>query len=335
MAVYWFCPKVHGTSCGNFFGHVVFNERYIFASSEMIVFCQRQYLVSTSMSKSAPRFYCLVNSQKSDSSNVFERIDRLQKACESQRINFCALDESKVDFSELPDVSTDDMVFNCARGGFILEQVLLRSKPKSIYRSHGCNGLLPKNSISDVGSERLGVRVPKTIWYCQNDRQKLEKYVAHLGGFPIVLKVGRGFSGVGTLWVPDMKTLRGMADFFTKSDQRFMLRQFIPSNSCERLVVIGDKVIAATSRAVDPMDFRSSSKMELSSSYEPSDEAIELAVRAAKATGYEFAGVDLVYDQSNLTYYCLEVNSPHNFIPVEEITDVDIASAFVEWFVQK
>lgn len=275
-------------------------------------------------------FYCIYNTHVTDSMDLSLRVARLRVAASKLGVDFHELDEAVIDFSQLPAIHHADCLYNVARGAVVLEQYLLRGSPRSIYRNHSAT-VIQNNKLADVAIEAVGIRVPVTIWYGNNDPDMLARYVSHVGGFPVVVKVDRGSSGVGTLFVPDRKTLLPIADFLHSSGHRFAIREFIPAPSSERLVVLADKVIAAATRPLRQDDMRSTIAPSLFAPYEPSENECQLAIAAAHAANYNFAGVDLLTSRVDNKSYVLEVNAPHNFTGTENVAGVDIALRFVRW----
>ncbi|WP_156522700.1 hypothetical protein [Arachidicoccus ginsenosidimutans] len=62
------------------------------------------------------QFYCIYNSQTTDSLNVAARLASLEKACQKYNIQFCLMDEAITDFSNLPVPTEHDGLYNCTRG---------------------------------------------------------------------------------------------------------------------------------------------------------------------------------------------------------------------------
>jgi ribosomal protein S6--L-glutamate ligase len=64
---------------------------------------------------------------------------------------------------------------------------------------------------------------------------------------------------------------------------------------------------------------------------EPDDAVVDLAIRAAKVTGLEIAGVDIIYDRSKEEYIVLEVNGiPAFATPEQEKAGLDFNDRKIE-----
>lgn len=96
-----------------------------------------------------------------------------------------------------------------------------------------------------------------------------------------------------------------------------------------RAYVVGDRVVAAIERN-NPNDFRanianggSAKKYDLTPLQE------EMAVKATKALGLDFAGVDLLFMEADKPILC-EVNSNAQFKGLQDATGIDITDAIFE-----
>ena len=168
------------------------------------------------------------------------------------------------------------------------------------------------------------------------DRARLSDYVQFLGGFPLILKARAGTRGVGTIRVDSWPNLLSTVDFLLSISTRFIMRQYIPNNGTARLVVLGDRVIASEFRDNLANDFRvSATGGEIN--YYPREfdkNCSDLAIAATRLANVETAGVDIILDEADRPYL-LEINFPHNFVPPQQVTGVDIAGLMVKWLRDK
>ena len=277
------------------------------------------------------RVFCLHNSHQTDSTNVRERLARLSERATHFDIELVVVDENSYDFSSKCPCGTDDAVYNVARGAVILEQLFLRSNPKSVYRELPSSGTISNNKLSDTAIDIRGIQTPKTIWYCTNDRRMLRTYVDSLGGFPLVLKAGRGTRGIGVFLAPNWAALLGLVDYFYSIKTRICLREYIPTKSCERHIVLGDSVVASFARPIAENDFRSDGTPTVCLSLDADSEAEELLIRATHASNYLFGGVNIVTNENTGNKYVLEINCPVDIGSVDQICDSDVAGSLVQW----
>ena len=97
---------------------------------------------------------------------------------------------------------------------------------------------------------------------------------------------------------------------------------------------MGNEVVAAMYRYSDSGAFQSNitygGKMK---KYKPSDRECELALRATKAIGLDFAGVDLLFadgDKEDANVVC-EVNSNAHFKNIFDCTGVNVAEQIMQY----
>ena len=280
-------------------------------------------------------FYCLFNSDYSDSKKLEERIISIENACVRTEVRFVSIDESKYDFTELPNVTPLDAIYNCSRGSLLLEQQMLRNNPRTVYRDLPITAVSQDNHLWGIMIEQHGIATPKTIWYCNSDRHCLQKYVNYLGGFPLVLKVHSGSSGVGVIFISDWKALFSNTEFLVANKISFSLREYIASTSCERLIVLNDQVIASCSRPIAQDDFRSDSNPLNCNEIKFDSKITKLAIEAAHAANLNFAGVDVIKDERNSKAYILEINCPFDVHACEKVLGSSFIDQFISWITSK
>jgi hypothetical protein len=278
-----------------------------------------------------PNFYCLYNSKRTDSLDVQARLTSLENACKKLDINFCLVDEATVDFSNLPKPTNQDGLYNCARGSRLLEINMMNKEVKTFYRTFPGNAVFADTSQICVQLEKQGIPMPKTIYKGNNDKTLLKKYVDFLGGFPIIIKTYGGTGGFGVIKVDNYATLNSMADYLVAEKTDFQLKEFIPSNSCERIVVLGNNVLYTISRPLKTDDFRSNAYDNKSYSKKLSDEINQVAIDATHAANLNYAGVDLIISNKDNKPYILEVNCPQNFVILEKVLGESYADKMITW----
>lgn len=276
-------------------------------------------------------FYCIYNSKATDSLDVAARLNSLEKACIKHNVNFYLLDEAVIDFSNLPIATEADGLYNCARGSYVLETCLLNSKVKTFYRNYNFLFLRDDTSQLSIELEKQDIPVPKTIYKGNNDKTLLKKYVDFLGGFPIILKTYGGTGGLGVIKVDNFSTLYSLTDYFVSEKTDFQMKEFIPSNSCERLTVLGDEVIYSNSRPIKQDDFRSDVYSKEAHKIDLPNEIKQVAIRATHAANLNYAGVDLIISNKDNKPYILEVNCPQNFAIHEQVTGESYADKMIAW----
>jgi len=146
--------------------------------------------------------------------------------------------------------------------------------------------------------------------------------------YPKVVKILNGNQGIGVRLINNEEELRAYRDEF-QDEAQFIVQEYIEESkgSDARLFVIGDKVCGAMRRVSQSDDFRANlhlgGRME---PYEPSELECDYAVRAVKALGLQYAGVDII--QSHRGPLVLEVNSSPGF-GVQAVTSIDLPLAVI------
>lgn len=147
--------------------------------------------------------------------------------------------------------------------------------------------------------------------------------------FPLILKEAFGSFGEQVILVEDRD---GLIRYVKNAKTTELLfQQYIESSRGRdlRLQVVGDRVVAAMYRHSET-DFRANitagGKMKR---YEPTEEECALAVRAAKAVGAAFAGVDLLFGPDG-PLVC-EINSNAHFKNLLDCTGVNVAEEIINY----
>lgn len=271
-------------------------------------------------------FYFL---HEGSSGSAIERRDIVGAACVRAGIPFVGLDSLEVDYSALPSIQPGDMLFNACRGSARLETLLTR-QGVATFRTCGATRFTNggDTTVHCAAMERLGLPQPRTIHRLPASNDSLDRYVAALGGFPVIIKIVGGTLGVGTMLIESMRSLRSVVDYLRTTGAEFILRQFIDAAHVVRLCVLGDRVVASLRYAIAPDDFRGLPYRFGGQVMDFGDRVNDLALSAARAAEYEFTGVDIIIDQSGEPYV-LEVNPPSNFVAFEREMNIPIGDMIV------
>lgn len=151
-----------------------------------------------------------------------------------------------------------------------------------------------------------GVKVPMTV-FAKNPIH-VDWLIKKLGGLPVVGKLLSGSQGVGVMIFKDAEQTNTSLASFYKLNVDVLLQRFIDAGSSDvRAIVVGDEVTVAMERK-GKSDFRANiSQGGIGKKVELSQDEKDLCIKAAKAVGLEFAGVDLIRDK-NGNAFILEVN---------------------------
>ncbi len=182
------------------------------------------------------------------------------------------------------------------------------------------------------------IPMPKTIYapfiypkMQQTNKQFFNEVAVELS-FPFVLKEAKGSFGDQVYLIQNEQELYDRIE--QVSDNPFLMQELVQSSYGRdiRLNIVGEEFIAAMFRQ-SSTDFRANANQggQLSP-YQPTDNEIELAIQAAKATGTAFAGVDILFGP-NGPLVC-EVNSNAHLLNIYYTTGINVAQAMITYCLQ-
>ena len=183
-----------------------------------------------------------------------------------------------------------------------------------------------------------GVKIPRTFIAPKtfeglnySNRSFLKEVIDEIG-FPIVVKEAYGSFGEQVYLANDEESLNKIIDSIGYKD--FLLQEYISSSKGKdiRINVVGNKAIVSMLRE-NENDFRSNiSSGGHGSICEPSKEYIDLALKATKALGLDFAGVDVMFGE-NGPILC-EVNSNPQFASTLKATGTNLADYIADYIIK-
>ncbi len=173
-----------------------------------------------------------------------------------------------------------------------------------------------------------GLPVPRTA--VVGHSLGLKQAIDAVGGLPVVLKLRRGTQGKGVVLVRTLSAAHHAHAVLNDFQQYTLVQEYVAeaNNRDLRVIVVGDRAVAAMERQAPPGDFRANLHRGGIARPVDSDEEIRsLAVRAAQAHGLRFSGVDLI--QTSAGPAVMEVNSSPGLQGIETTTGVDVADAVI------
>lgn len=176
---------------------------------------------------------------------------------------------------------------------------------------------------------KYGVGLPVTG--CAHSTKDVHGLIRIAGGAPLVVKLLEGTQGIGVVLTETKKAAESVIEAFRGLDVNILVQEFIKeaNGSDIRCVVVGDRVIASMMRRGAEGEFRSNiHRGGTGHRVKITPEERATAVKAAKAMGLEFAGVDLL--RSSHGPVVLEVNSSPGLEGIEKTTGVDVAGKLIE-----
>lgn len=175
---------------------------------------------------------------------------------------------------------------------------------------------------------------PKTFGHSFDASRNYLRYIVEQLGFPLIMKEAFGSFGEQVYLITNETELTERISEI--GHKPFMFQQFIDTSYGVdiRLQVVDDQVITAMKRTATD-DFRanvtSGGKMD---KYEPNEMEKKLAIRASKAIGADFSGVDLLFGKENNPIVC-EVNSNAHIRNLLQCTGVNCAHDIIHYIEKK
>ncbi len=137
----------------------------------------------------------------------------------------------------------------------------------------------------------------------------------------MVYKPTDGWGGVGLTKIENQETLDMLMPFLNQMDLRFFyVEKFINyDNTDYRIDIVDGEFVGCYGRRAGGTDWRTNVTSGGSVFMrEASDEVVDLALKATKATGLDIAGVDIIYDKDREEHIVLEVNGIPAFATPEQ-----------------
>jgi len=180
---------------------------------------------------------------------------------------------------------------------------------------------------------RKGIGLPVTGFaHSPDDIQDMMKMV---GGAPAVIKLLEGTQGIGVVLAETKKAAESVIEAFMGLKTNILIQEFIKESGGTdiRCFVVGGRVVAAMKRQGAEGEFRSNIHRGGSATLvRLTPEERSTAVRAAKITGLNVCGVDIL--RSNHGPLVMEVNSSPGLQGIEITTEKDVAGMIIS-FIEK
>lgn len=270
-----------------------------------------------------PSFFCVT-----DPTVPATTTGLLAAACEARGVPYVAID-AEAGSADL-ELRAGDMMFRPAVGfaAMRVEQALHHDAVATFYADG--DALFFDGAAAPLIFQKRGLPIPRTALLLRSERAQIRRAVEQVGGLPVVVKVAGGEGGVGVMRLESWPALLSVLDHLLASGRAPLLQAYVPDAVHWRLVVVGERVVAAYRNYAYPDDFRSGPSNDPADYEVPAPSArTALAVAAARAIRREFAGVDVLeHDSGRL--YLLEANFPCYFPQAQEVGGIDVAGAMVE-----
>lgn len=208
-----------------------------------------------------------------------------------------------------------------------------------VFNSPSAVAICDDKVLTQLALDGAGVRTPQTIIAPKtfqgvgySDLEFVER-AAHMLDLPMVIKQAYGSFGKQVYLARTVEQAKEIISAFGANS--FLMQRFICESSGRdaRINVVGEKVICAMLRE-NKYDFRSNiTNGGRAKPYTPSREECEIALAACRATGVDFAGVDVLFGNDG-AYIC-EVNSNPHFKSTLDCTGVNLAEHIARYILDK
>jgi RimK family alpha-L-glutamate ligase len=176
-----------------------------------------------------------------------------------------------------------------------------------------------------------GLATPETV-VCERADDAMHA-VRELGD--VIIKPLFGSMGHGMVRVSDPEVAFRVVRALDMTRSVFYVQRYVEHDGCDvRAFVVGNQVVAAIERRARDGGWRTNVSLGGEArGLDLSPSIAELSLRAARAVGADYAGVDLLPARDG-TVYTLEVNGIPGWSGVQTTTSIDIAGAIVDRLIE-
>ncbi|REB07161.1 RimK family alpha-L-glutamate ligase [Sporosarcina sp. BI001-red] len=184
-----------------------------------------------------------------------------------------------------------------------------------------------------------GVPMPRTIVapkvypnFTIRDSGYYERVLQELG-LPMIIKEARGSFGMNVYLIETEEQFYEKTESLRGID--YLFQEFISSSRGRdiRVNVVGGQVVAAMYRHSET-DFRANiTNGGKAETIELTTAQIDIALRAAKSVGADFAGVDLLFGENEEPLVC-EVNAAAHIRNIYNVTGINVADAMIAYILE-
>ena len=156
--------------------------------------------------------------------------------------------------------------------------------------------------------------------------------IEKVGKTPLIMKLLQGTQGNGMVLAETMKAAESVMNAFKQVDADILIQEFIKESSGVdiRVIVVGNKVVAAMQRVAPEGEFRSNVHRGAATKHiNLTLDEEKIAIKSTKILGLSVAGIDLM--RSKRGPLVLEVNSSPGLQGIELLTGADVAGEIISY----
>lgn len=217
----------------------------------------------------------------------------------------------------------------------------------SIIRQFELNGHLVINGYLGVHRAKNKIRtlqlldhfnlpMPKTVVLFGSEH--VEKMLKGFS-FPVVVKAAYGSGGTGIFIAESKRSVMPIIEYLLKEGDKkdpIKIQEYIKESKGKdlRLFVVGKKMVAAMQRSAKKGEFRANFHQGGSvKGIKPTEEEINLAIKATRHMGLNIAGVDILRTQNGPVI--IEVNSCPGLEGITKATGINVAGEVISYVEKK
>jgi RimK family alpha-L-glutamate ligase len=217
--------------------------------------------------------------------------------------------------------------------GGTAEQVFYRMDALRRIEDMGVKVINPARSIEKAVDkyytsallEDAGIKTPRTI--VTESFSEAMKAFKELGE-DVVVKPLFGSLGMGITRISDEDVAYRVFRALEMTKSVYYIQEFIPHGGRDiRVFIVGDQVVASMQRVSDDWKTNISSGGK-ATPYTPSDEAIEMSLKASEKLGLMYTGVDIIETEDEA--FVIELNSTPGWEGLQSVTDFDVTEALLD-----
>lgn len=261
-------------------------------------------------------------------------LDLLQDSCRKRAVEYIEIDAQRFNYDEAAVLSAGDMLYRPAStpAALRVEQFVYAPGVATFYAGPD-DRIFFVPTTQPLHFKRAGLPIPTTVFCGSADRELLKAWIVRLGGFPLLAKMG-GQAGVGVVMLDSYPSLCSFVDYAIANNRHPTLTAYIKDAVLWRVVVVGERAIAAYTCCAEPGDFRAYIPEGVETfTTDPPLKLATLAVEAVRALHLELGGVDILARDGGA--YVLESNFPFSFQRAQLTYGFDIAAAIVDHLLRK
>lgn len=181
--------------------------------------------------------------------------------------------------------------------------------------------------LTQLMLQQHNIPMPKT--YISSTLEASKEVLRNMN-YPIIMKFPQGTQGKGVMFADSFASASTILDAITSLNQSFIIQEYVETDSSDiRAFVVGNRVVAAMMRKGQGEEKRSNTHQGgIIEPVELDEETKEIAVKAAKATGAEICGVDIL--ESGRGPLVIETNISPGLQGIVKATKVDIADLIAQ-----